>query len=297
MPLPMRRLFFPIVLLLINSTSWGDVLILRNGQVISGSIEGESREGTKFRRGAALNTYSDNNIVNALKTELAFTSPSRIPSLGTALNLLLALPWVREVRQIPATVIGEGVFKNVPYVSFRCASDYEINVYGDPEHPVAIEIGIYRSLLKQPGSKDNCLEYVSGLFKEGPIQQAVFSVKRTEDLIDADGHTVQVTPPEARDSQGGWWISVYAKSKLDAARASKADLSQITVPKTPPAKNPGGSAEWSSEELKFARPSAIPATPSGDESTGGAVYVRGYNRYTRPDGTYLYRRLLWKLLR
>jgi len=56
-------------------------------------------------------------------------------------------PWVSNLNQIPATVIDAGVFKSVPYLSFSISGNYELNVYGDPDAPAAVEIGLYRGLL------------------------------------------------------------------------------------------------------------------------------------------------------
>ena len=34
-------------------------------------------------------------------------------------------------------------FRNVPYKSFRVNEDVELNIYGDPENPAGVELGIY----------------------------------------------------------------------------------------------------------------------------------------------------------
>jgi hypothetical protein len=58
-------------------------------------------------------------------------------------------PWITSLRQIPATVVDKGVMRNVPYLSFQ-SGDYELNVYGDPDNPAGVEIGIHRRLRLRP---------------------------------------------------------------------------------------------------------------------------------------------------
>src|SRR5207249_3122550 len=66
------------------------------------------------------------------------------------------------LEQIPATVIDKGILKNVPYLSHR-SGDYEFNVYGDPEAPSGIEIGIYNQLLADPSAKERCVNLMVAL--------------------------------------------------------------------------------------------------------------------------------------
>lgn len=68
--------------------------------------------------------------------------------------------------QIPATVIDKGVLRNVPYKSYR-AGDYEVNVYGDPDQPARVEIGVYRSLLTSQDAKHNCVDFLTSACPTG----------------------------------------------------------------------------------------------------------------------------------
>src|SRR5947209_8407943 len=68
------------------------------------------------------------------------TWQSRLPSLQTVVGAAHSQPWGEQLNQIPATVIDVGELRGVPYFSFG-APDVELNVYGDPERPAALEIG------------------------------------------------------------------------------------------------------------------------------------------------------------
>ncbi|MEX1010100.1 MAG: hypothetical protein WEC72_02025, partial [Chthoniobacterales bacterium] len=52
---------------------------------------------------------------------------------------------VRSFEQIPPTAIDNGLLRNIPYLSFRVNDYAELNVYGNPQDPVAIEFGAYGS--------------------------------------------------------------------------------------------------------------------------------------------------------
>lgn len=206
-------------------------------------------------------------------------------------------PWSSSVRQIPATVIDTGVFRNVPYLSFRCNADYEINIYGDPEQPSGIEIGCYRSLLQKPESKENCIALIAELMRREDLKGAVKSAKRNKDLVEIKEWTVEVSPPEGSDSYGGWWVSVYSEKVLDSQRASAQEMAHLSVARSQLTSRGDGSSGWSSQDLRFARPQAAQPTPpvsqvapvtGGTASSNpgaGRVYVSGY---TRKNGTYVH---------
>jgi hypothetical protein len=270
-----------------------DILILRDGKVFVGSIKSHGADGYKFERGATTVTYPNSVIVQSFQSRPKAEGAAEVvlPSWGTALEQLSAKAWASNLKQIPSTVVDKGILRNVPYQSYRCGIDYEINIYGDPEHPSAIEIGIYRSLLNQPAAKENCIQYVAELVGNQVVRDAVLKAKRTKDLMQLKEWTAEITPPEADDSYGGWWISIYSETMLNGQRASPEEMQRLTVPNAQIAKGQDAASGWTQGDLKFARPLAAvptpasekPVTPSVGGSTGG-VYVRGY---TRKDGTYV----------
>ena len=69
-------------------------------------------------------------------------------------------PWATDFRQIPATVIDNGVLRNVPYKSYNAAKDYEVNLYGDPQSPAGLEIGVRGDLLNDDNAKKSCIGFI-----------------------------------------------------------------------------------------------------------------------------------------
>lgn len=240
---------------------------------------------------------------------------NRTPDWKRILLRLSTRPWAQNLKQIPATVIDKGILRNVPYVSFRCGEDYEVNIYGDLDNPAGFEIGVYRKLVSDDTAKDNCMRFVEALFPDSADKETVMKLKREKDSTTRDGLTFEVTAPTAEDAYFGWWVSIYDEKRLNFARASESELKQISVTKTPPTTEPAATQEtpgWSAEELELARPAQAyqsrfnpagggyrpprAATPSPTYNPtsaynyspsiagGGRVYVRGY---TRKDGTYV----------
>src|SRR5262245_5298593 len=144
------------------------------------------------------------------------TSRSRTPAFKEVVLKLGARDWADGLRQIPATVIDTGVMRNVPYKSFHAGSDYEVNVYGDPESPAGFEIGIRGALLADDQAKANCVDFVSSLMRNDADKAAVRGLDLAKDLAVFKDLTFEVTPPTAEDAYGGWWVSVYSEPALNS---------------------------------------------------------------------------------
>ncbi|MBL8879816.1 MAG: hypothetical protein JNG88_11915 [Phycisphaerales bacterium] len=231
---------------------------------------------------------------------------SRLPLWSNMIQQLAKAEWAADLTQIPATVIDNGVMESVPYTSFRCGSgaNYEINVYGDPDTPAGVEIGVYAALTNDAAAKHRCVDFIASVLPDATDASLLNAARLDEDKIERGGMTIEITPPTAPDAYGGWWVSVYYKDRLDKARASKRELAEITVarsednaktaPKSPsvntpapkqPSDAPKTSAtsrepnlDWTADDLRRAK--SVVSTSSGS----GRVYVRGYYR---KDGTYV----------
>lgn len=196
-------------------------------------------------------------------------SADRLPRFKSVLLLLNKQTWATDLKQIPATVIDQGVMRNVPYVSFRCGEDFEVNVYGDLDRPVGIEAGVYRKLLEDGAARSNCVDFISALLGQGEDKKVVRQLNLDGSLTNRDGLTFEITPPTAVDAYGGWWISVYSSARMNLARASDAELRQISTPKTENNQSRDVSA-WTPAELKLARP-ARPTTITVTTSFGTVI--------------------------
>jgi hypothetical protein len=227
-------------------------------------------------------------------------SPHRLAGFRTIVVATTAQPWATDFQQIPATVIDNGVLRNIPYKSFRAGRDYEINIYGDPDTPAGFEIGVHDSLLNDASAKQNCVVFICGLLHEPADRASVHGLFLEKDKKLRDGLTFEVTPPSDPDAYGGWWVSVYNEGTLASVRATDAEMQAITVSRsavsrrTSGAGSPESRGDWSSDDLRYARPRRKHQTADNSYSSGipnyavssggGSVYVGGY---CRSNGTYV----------
>ncbi len=171
------------------------------------------------------------------------------------------------------------------------AGDYEVNVYGNPEQPAGVEVGIRGAALDDPKAKANCLALITRVLSKDGDRRTLNMLKLEEDVQKTEGLTFEITPPTAEDSYGGWWVSVYDEEELDRSRATTDELAKITVPKkdikdsppnpAPKSESPGtkpstNNSPWTPADLPYAKP--------GKGASGDRVYVRSY---VRKDGTYV----------
>jgi hypothetical protein len=277
---PMKKLVFslsfllPIGFLLIVLPAFADKLVLVGDQTITGTVLQTNEDHVLL-----LTDYGTESIIRSIirKTSIdrinraEMSGTNRLPDSKGLILFLSEQPWASNLKQIPATVVDKGIVRNVPYISFRCGEDYEVNIYGDLDHPAAIEAGVYRKLLEDGSAKSNCVAFVSALLGRGPDKAIVQSLDAEKDLKTFDGLTFEITPPTADDAYLGWWITVYSEQKLNLARASDAELRQITSVRTGTGQDQGPTA-WSADELKLARStSRYPGTITFRDSSGQMV--------------------------
>ena len=272
-----------------------DVIIRTDGSVITGNVLQQDSNGVLIQMSYGTFRYRLSLIKDVRIENVAASTGSsdqRIPNWAKIISALATNTWAHDLRQIPATVIDNGVLENVPYISFRCSSGgYEVNVYGDLDKPAGVEIGAINYLVKSDEAKSNCVSFISSLF--GADDRAVV---RSLDVSQKDvqrrnGMTFETTFPDEADAYGGWWVSVYDESALTNARTSGAELLAITQPRVAPKQQPAVAVpqptiatsdqipDWSPDDMSYSR------TSTSRYSDGDRVYVRGYYR---KDGKYVH---------
>ncbi|MCY1074139.1 hypothetical protein [Archangium lansingense] len=173
----------------------------------------------------------------------------------------------KDLKQIPSEVIDVGIFRYVPYFSYE-TSRGELNIYGDPQHPAGVEIGIYAG---KTSTKQELRNLMAGLLQQAADRELVHGLSLDEDKLERAGLTFEVTPPTANDGFGGWWISIYDAAAIDRARASDAEMKTIAV---------------EAPEPKQDTPVETKKPPRKGKETGASdrVYIQDYSR---EDGAYV----------
>ena len=208
-----------------------DTIRLRNGGTLEGVVVKEGDDAVVVRLKYATVTL-DRTEIEAIEKKAPdpqpAAAPARLPRWDRCIEVVASRTWARDLRQIPATVIDKGILKNVPYMSHK-SGNYEFNLYGDPDDPAGIEIGVHRELLKSEPAKTECLEVILALLADAKDATALRSLNLKPGKTERDGLTFEVTPETAEDAYEGWWISVYSLKLLDEARATEEELKRITV--------------------------------------------------------------------
>jgi hypothetical protein len=305
----MKKFLLLLVAALVSSVSFADTIYLKSGGKLEGVVLQEDSERTFIRLKFGTVKIAKSDIEKVEKSDAAaidVKSGTRIPGWERCIAVLAGKDWAKGLKPIPATVIDVGTLKSVPYISHK-AGLYEFNIYGDPEKPACMEIGVTGDLLTSDEAKKNCLNLMLELLTEVKDQDVLRKVNLKEDDQKREDLSFIVTPPTAEDAYGGWWISIYFEKQLDAERASAEELKSITRKESDPDDDDDSTearaTRWKAEDYKDARGYRAPGTgrtPStgpgvaengsgyGDTSklTGRpkTVYVHGY---TRKDGTYV----------
>lgn len=154
----------------------------------------------------------------------------RLPSWRAMVADLRNHDNIRSLQQIPATTIESGLFKNIPYLSFRINEQSEFNVYGDPHNPVAIEFGMYGRQRNNPKYRQIVREFLAGHLHSREEIATLYGLSLTGDERRAGHLAFKVTPPHQADAYGGWWISVFDPKRMDKARVSDAQYAAVTLP-------------------------------------------------------------------
>ncbi len=202
-----------------------------------------------------------------------------LPPWRVIANDLRTNDQIRSVKEIPATMIDNGVFKNVPYKSFRVNNDIELNIYGDPADPAAIEMGIYGWKKNNAKLRRTLRGYLAGFLTTREEIAALYSLDMNEGTAQAGNITLEITPSNAPDAYGAWWISLYNPSALAKVRLSDAEYAKITCPHEEITDRRGRVRPhiWSKADLAMSEKAR-----DADDST--RVLLRGF--YRSPDGVF-----------
>ena len=160
----------------------------------------------------------------------AIVDPNKLPPWRMIVQDLRSDDSIKFFRQIPATTVETGVFKNIPYLSFRINKRVEMNVYGNPEDPVGIEFGIYERGEKITNFKKIIRAYLAGILQSREEIKALYKLDEKGGKTKVGRFFFEITPPTAPDSNGGWWLSIYEPERLDQFRVSDSEYRKNTLP-------------------------------------------------------------------
>jgi len=213
-----------------------DSIVLKDGRTIRGLIIKNAVDTILVQEEFGERTYPKSEIVRVLDepdTATYFTeliSKGTLPSWRVIANDLRTHDQIKSVVQIPATTVTIGNFRNVPYLSFLVNRDIQLNIYGDPNRPAGVELGIYGSRKNNVKLHETLRAYFAGFLGSREEVAALYKIGLKEGKATAGTISFEVTPPTAPDSEGAWWVSLYNLKSLAAVRLPKAKYDALTKP-------------------------------------------------------------------
>jgi hypothetical protein len=217
-------------LLLAIGILFGDIILLKNGGKLEGVIIHDKGDEVVVRLKYATVELDRSEIASIEKKAGPATAAAaaRLPRWDRIIEVGGTKTWEGKFQQVPALVVEEGPLKNVPYMSFR-SGNYEFNLYGDPDAPAGIELGVYKGLLKDDAAKKKCIETIAELMGNPKDAEVLKSIGLTQTKKEREGFVFEITPETAPDAFEGWWVSVYDSAAIEKARASQEELDKITA--------------------------------------------------------------------
>lgn len=239
-----------------TSAIGNDNIILTSGKNLAGRILTQSKDAVILMMNNKHISIPKNEITRVydrpdgdlVYTEILPRSGSFPPWWVPAYDLFYS-DTVQHFEQIPAIVIDNGTFQNVPYLSFRANKYIEINIYGDPNHPAGLEIGIYGHRRSSAAAQKDAREFITSYLHGLKEIRALDALPATGGRTEVNGMMMEITPPTAPDAYGGWWVSIWYPKALEKAKVAPEALKKITNTYSEVVKNAVSSTSWDKKEL------------------------------------------------
>jgi hypothetical protein len=213
-----------------------DSLLFKDGSTRAGVIVKNTADTIFLQERYQVSEFPKSDIVrifDGADTGMEFTDAGKkgdLPSWRVMVNDIRNNDAITSLKQIPATLIDNGYLKNVPYLSFRINEYIEMNVYGKPDNPAAIEFGMYGRLSSSDKLRRALRSFLAGFLSSRSEVGAIYSIPFSGGEKSAGDFRIRVTPSSAPDAYGAWWISLYNPKALAAARVSDAEYVKATLP-------------------------------------------------------------------
>jgi hypothetical protein len=258
-----------------------DTVIMKDGRRYKGLIVHNTSDTVTIQTPFAEVTVSKSDVTriqDESDESIYFTAMQRrgsLPPWRVIVNDLRLHDKIKSFEQIPATVIDSGEFRNIPYQSFRINKDVELNIYGDPEDPSAVEVGVYGPRKNYRQLHTMLRQYLAGYLTSRDELQALYSIcTDTGGSAKAGSMLLSITPPDDPESFDAWWVGISNPRELDAIRLSDAEYARIVRPVNEVFDKEGNlltMTQWKQEDANLSRR----LSKMGDNAQ---VFLRGFYR-------------------
>jgi hypothetical protein len=213
-----------------------DSVLLKDGSTQSGVIVKNTAEAVFLQQRYRISEFPKSQIVrifDGVDVGMEFTEVDKkgnLPSWRVMVNDIRNNDAIKSLAQIPATLIDNGYLKNVPYLSFRINDFIEMNVYGNPDEPAAIEFGVYGKLSSSDELRRTLRSFMAGFLSSRQEVAAIYSIPFSGGEKSAGHFRIRIMPASAPDAYRAWWICLYNPKTLESARVSDAAYAKVTMP-------------------------------------------------------------------
>lgn len=256
-----------------------DSILLKDGSTQRGVIVKNTADTVFLQQRYGISEFPKSGIVrifDGVDVGMEFVEAEEkgdLPSWRVMVNDIRNNDAIKSLRQIPATHIDNGYLKNVPYLSFRINDYIEMNIYGNPDDPAAIEFGVYGKLASNDQMRRTLRSFMAGFLSSRKEVGAIYSIPFTGGEKSAGDFRIRITPASAPDAYGAWWICLYNPKTLEVARVGDAEYAKATTAfgQVVGASGKVRSGVWSEEHLKR----SLRAQDGGD---GASHFTLGFLR-------------------
>ncbi|MBU3665385.1 MAG: hypothetical protein FGM15_05845 [Chthoniobacterales bacterium] len=195
-----------------------------------------------------------------------------LPSWRSIVHDMRTYDSVQAFEQIPPTAIDNGLLRNIPYLSFKVNHEWELNVYGRPDSPVAVELGIYGDRPLNGKTLRIFREFIAGHLDGKDQIRALYSLSPKRQDARAGKLAFRLIRPRDPDGYGGTWFVVYRPDLLEHARLPDQAYAAITRP-FEEVNNPDGSLRADKKQANISWLERAMKTLTGEEPE-----LRGFYR-------------------
>jgi len=280
--------------LVITSPAWSaavDEVVLKNGNKYMGTIVSDSAdslvlsiEGGTVRIprdavqsppyfGPAAPAEAPAEITPP--PEAAPVSGNPLPSTTAALEWMQSFEWSAPLVQTPVQVTDRGRWPFLPALAFSAGGFSQLSIYGDPEHPAAIEVSLPNGGTDAWEAKGKLLEYMLGLVPGLAVDSRFATLNIRGDSFAVDDLWFAITEATSAETPDRWTVVIMYERSLTPARASLEELELISEPVSAAMIDPNKprswqKGSWTPEEVerqhRFTSGTAPPSGPNASAS-------------------------------
>jgi hypothetical protein len=228
-----------LAIALTASVARADVIHLKNGGTLEGVILKNDRDGMTVLLKYATVTLESFEVESIEKPAPdALAKGPRIADWKVCFRALASRPWGPDLHPLSAPIIDSGDLKNVPYV-IHASEDYQFVLYGDPDAPARVELGLSGVLLTQDQARRECVELASSFLRDLEDAKILRALDPKGGKQEREGLSFEIDQEPDSRGRETWWVSLSDGRALDAARVSDKQLATLAMSDPPPApRNP-----------------------------------------------------------